>query len=116
MLVNNALAILFLGLLTFGCSGEDDNNTNSANNASALKFMDIVDAKQIFVSGNSTGLHLNADAEKHLYKVLENGAVEEVALQGEDEVEVEIQIPDLVYQVTELCCFQLYKSVDHIPN
>lgn len=92
LLFSSVLAILLIGNLT-ACKNNEDDESNSWNNNSKLKYLGIENAKNLYISTGSSptrSARAGSDGVKKLFKITEEGYTEEVKYFSDDNSEITI--------------------------
>lgn len=86
------LFMLFIGFSFFSCSNVTDDTSSNPPNNNALKYLDITDAKNLYIStGNTSNRSAgNGASSQKIFKITEDGYVEEVKYLDKEKNEITI--------------------------
>ena len=105
LLLSSVLTISLIGNLTACKNNEDDDESNSWNNVSKLKYFGIENAKNLYISTGSSSTRSardGSDGVKKLFKITEDGYTEEVKYLDENGKEISVtQQPETIYPIND---------------
>lgn len=105
LLLSSVLTISLIGNLTACKNNEDDDESNSWNNVSKLKYFGIENAKNLYISTGSSSTRsarAGSDGVKKLFKITEDGYTEEVKYLDENGKEISVtQQPETIYPIND---------------
>ena len=96
--------VLCVGIVFISCSNVAEDKNDVRSNASVLKFLNIQNAKNLYIGTSNSGTRSAGDSatSQKLFKITEDGYVEEVKYLDENKKEITIsQQPTVIQTVNE---------------